>query len=110
MVKFALLGAAALQATVVLGALTSQSLPARDEELRLVKTSEEDAGTWMTEEQKFEQLISKGIHFADITDTMELETLPRRPHGGRRSKAGHVPEQREPPVRGQPAHLEAVAE
>ncbi|KAK6819653.1 hypothetical protein PG995_011051 [Apiospora arundinis] len=75
MVKFALLGAAALQATVVLGALTSQSLPARDEELRLVKTSEEDAGTWMTEEQKFEQLISKGIHFADITDTMELETL-----------------------------------
>ncbi|KAK8051470.1 peptidase family M28 [Apiospora rasikravindrae] len=70
MVRFARLGAAALHATVVLGALTAQSLPARDEELRLVKTSEDDAGTWMTEEQKFEQLISKGIHFADITDTM----------------------------------------
>lgn len=77
MVRFALLGATALQATVVLGALTSQSLPARDEELRLVKTSEEDAGTWMTEEQKFEQLISKGIHFADITDTMV--SSPSRP-------------------------------
>ncbi|KAK8059784.1 peptidase family M28 [Apiospora saccharicola] len=75
MVKLALLGATALHAAAVLGALTAQSLPARDEELRLVKTSDEDAGTWMTEEQKFEQLISKGIHFADITDTMELETL-----------------------------------
>ncbi|KAK8080030.1 Leucine aminopeptidase 1 [Apiospora hydei] len=70
MVRFVLLGAAALHATVVLSALTAQSLPARDEELRLVKTSEDDAGTWMTEEQKFEQLTSKGIHFADITDTM----------------------------------------
>ncbi|KAK8090681.1 peptidase family M28 [Apiospora phragmitis] len=75
MVRFALLGAAALHATVALGALTAQSLPARDEDLRLVKTSEDDAGTWMTEEQKFERLISKGIHFADITNTMELETL-----------------------------------
>ncbi|KAK7956710.1 Leucine aminopeptidase 1 [Apiospora aurea] len=65
MVRFVLLGAAALHATVALGALTAQSLPARDEELRLVKTSEDDAGTWMTEEQKFEQLTSKG----------ELETL-----------------------------------
>lgn len=70
MVKFAILGATALHAAAVLGALTAQSLPARDEELRLVKASEEDAGTWMTEEQKFERLISKGIHFADITDTM----------------------------------------
>lgn len=42
----------------------------RDEGLRLVKTSEDDAGTWMTEEEKFEKLISKKIGFMDITETI----------------------------------------
>jgi leucyl aminopeptidase len=42
----------------------------RDEGLRLVKTSEDDPGTWMTEEEKFEKLISKKIGFMDITETI----------------------------------------
>uniref|UniRef100_A0A8H7NPD5 Peptide hydrolase n=1 Tax=Bionectria ochroleuca TaxID=29856 RepID=A0A8H7NPD5_BIOOC len=47
----------------------------RDEGLRLVKTSEDDPGTWMTEEEKFEKLISKKIGFMDITETIELESF-----------------------------------
>jgi bacterial leucyl aminopeptidase len=39
-----------------------------DSELRLVKTSEEDPGQWVTEAQKFELFTSKNIGFIDITD------------------------------------------
>lgn len=53
--------------------------------LRLVKTSEEDAGTWVTEDEKFEKYTSKGIGFIDITDiavsfltsTLELSLAKR---------------------------------
>ncbi|KAF7540797.1 hypothetical protein G7Z17_g12105 [Cylindrodendrum hubeiense] len=48
---------------------------ARDEGLRLIKTSEEDPGVWLTEEEKFEKFISKKIGFMDITETPELENL-----------------------------------
>jgi hypothetical protein len=41
----------------------------RAQGLRLVKTSDDDPGTWMTEEEKFDKLISKKIGFSDITDT-----------------------------------------
>lgn len=41
---------------------------AGDSELRLVKTSEEDPGQWVTEAQKFELFTSKNIGFIDITD------------------------------------------
>ncbi|KAH7038156.1 leucyl aminopeptidase [Microdochium trichocladiopsis] len=60
---------------VALGAalLHSTSLfVAAADEFRLVKTSDEDAGTWMTEEQKWD-LTAQGIRFIDITDTIELE-------------------------------------
>ena len=43
---------------------------ARAQGLRLVKTSDEDPGTWMTEEEKFERLISRRVGFVDITDTL----------------------------------------
>lgn len=46
------------------------ALKAREKGLRLVKTSEEDPGVWLTEEEKFDQLISKKIGFVDITDTL----------------------------------------
>lgn len=46
------------------------TLKAREKGLRLVKTSEEDPGIWLTEEEKFDQLISKKIGFVDITDTL----------------------------------------
>ena len=43
--------------------------PADDaSELRLIKTSPEDAGTWVTEEQKLSEYTAKGIGFVDITD------------------------------------------
>ncbi|KAI0515141.1 Zn-dependent exopeptidase [Xylaria bambusicola] len=61
-----------------LAAVRSEGRPIlgqRVDGLRLVKTSEEDAGTWMTEEEKFEKLTSKRIGFMDITDTMELEAM-----------------------------------
>ncbi|KPM43230.1 hypothetical protein AK830_g3346 [Neonectria ditissima] len=57
------------------------SLSARDilenraKGLRLVKTSDEDPGVWLTEEEKFDKLISKKIGFVDITDTQDLEGL-----------------------------------
>lgn len=47
-----------------------QAIPANkaDAGLRLVKTSEEDPGQWVTEAQKFELFTSKNIGFIDITD------------------------------------------
>jgi hypothetical protein len=38
------------------------------EELRLIKTSEADPGTWVTEEQKITDYVAKNIYFIDITD------------------------------------------
>lgn len=38
------------------------------EGLRLVKTSENDKGTWMTEDQK-DALTGKHVNFVDITET-----------------------------------------
>lgn len=53
------------------------SLPAApvppSEGLRLVKVSEDDEGTWVTEDQKFDLFISKKINFVDVTDTWQLE-------------------------------------
>ncbi|KAF8538688.1 bacterial leucyl aminopeptidase [Trichophaea hybrida] len=45
------------------------------EELRLVKTSEDAPGVWVTEEEKFTRFISKGLRFIDITETRDLEAL-----------------------------------
>lgn len=49
------------------------SLPAAptppSEGLRLVKVSEDDEGTWVTEDEKFDLFISKKINFVDVTDT-----------------------------------------
>ncbi|KAJ0162807.1 Leucine aminopeptidase 1 [Colletotrichum tanaceti] len=43
--------------------------------LRLVKTSEDDAGSWVTEDEKYEKYTSKGIGFIDITDISDEEVL-----------------------------------
>ncbi|KAL0940294.1 leucine aminopeptidase [Colletotrichum truncatum] len=43
--------------------------------LRLIKTSEEDPGTWVTEDEKFEKYTSKGIGFIDITDITDEGVL-----------------------------------
>ncbi|EGR50305.1 uncharacterized protein TRIREDRAFT_105279 [Trichoderma reesei QM6a] len=44
-------------------------------ELRLVKTSEDDAGQWVTEQEKFDRFTSKNIGFIDITDIKDEEVL-----------------------------------
>lgn len=69
--------AAATAATTAAATTTASLLPgssevadATSQGLRLVKTADEDPGTWMTEEEKFEKLISKKIGFMDITDTL----------------------------------------
>ncbi|KAI5920915.1 bacterial leucyl aminopeptidase [Camillea tinctor] len=65
-----------LQACLALAAVPAVPVvDRRADGLRLVKTSDEDPGTWMTEEEKFENLVSKRIGFMDITDTMELEAI-----------------------------------
>lgn len=55
-------------------------LKAREEGLRLVKTSDEDPGVWVTEEEKFEQFISKKIGFMDVTETLVRASLPIQEH------------------------------
>ncbi|KAJ8129542.1 hypothetical protein O1611_g4086 [Lasiodiplodia mahajangana] len=52
MVAFSRLAVLGTVLPLVLAAVPSEPRPAT--ELRLVKTSEEDPGTWMTEEEKFE--------------------------------------------------------
>jgi leucyl aminopeptidase len=63
----ALLGACAVSAWLV------HAIPATDRhqmhpDLRLIKTSESDLGTWVTEKEKIELYVSKRIGFIDITD------------------------------------------
>ena len=45
-----------------------------DTSLRLIKTSETDPGTWVTEEEKLTDYVAKGIGFIDITDISVSET------------------------------------
>jgi len=76
--RVAVLGAILLQTPLALAAVASEPRPILSKanaELRLIKTSENDPGTWMTEEEKFEKLTSKRIGFMDITETMELEVM-----------------------------------
>lgn len=46
-----------------------------DSSLRLIKTSETDAGIWVTEQEKFDKYTSKGIGFFDITDIQVSQLL-----------------------------------
>lgn len=63
-------------ATLVIGAFASASafVPKYNkagEELRLIKTSDADNGTWYTEQEKLDLFISTPscAHFMDITET-----------------------------------------
>lgn len=40
----------------------------RESSLRLIKTSEDDPGQWVTEEEKYENFTAKKIGFIDITE------------------------------------------
>ncbi|KAF2714273.1 peptidase family M28 [Pleomassaria siparia CBS 279.74] len=48
-----------------------------DSSLRLIKTSELDPGTWVTEEEKIVEYVAKNINFIDITDITNATTLAR---------------------------------
>lgn len=89
--SLAVLGAIALNVSTVCGAVASGSSPSkRADGLRLVKASDEDPGTWMTEEEKYERFTYKNLGFVDITDTLVLSTpwldlvLELMPHTGPR--------------------------
>ncbi|KAI0803683.1 Zn-dependent exopeptidase [Xylaria sp. FL0064] len=78
MVGFSRLAAVGAILPLALAAVRSEPRPILSKpaaELRLVKTSEDDAGIWITEEEKFEKFTSKRIGFMDITDTMDLEAM-----------------------------------
>ncbi|PSK56688.1 Leucine aminopeptidase 1 [Elsinoe australis] len=45
--------------------------------LRLIKTSEEDPGKWVSDEEKIVDYVAKGKHFIDITDITDNEVLTR---------------------------------
>ncbi|KAL7788330.1 hypothetical protein V8C37DRAFT_388199 [Trichoderma ceciliae] len=53
----------------------SAPLTGSSSELRLIKTSEDDAGQWVTEQEKFDKFISKNIGFIDITEIEDDEVL-----------------------------------
>ncbi|KAL2172730.1 hypothetical protein VTG60DRAFT_4176 [Thermothelomyces hinnuleus] len=53
----------------------TESLRATKPWLRLIKTSPEDPGQWVSEEQKIRDYKSKGIGFVDITDITDPEVL-----------------------------------
>ncbi|KAF1985366.1 peptidase family M28 [Aulographum hederae CBS 113979] len=45
--------------------------------LSLIKTSETDPGTWVTDEDKIKKYVSKNIKFIDVTNVTDSETLFR---------------------------------
>ncbi|CAJ2510664.1 Uu.00g062890.m01.CDS01 [Anthostomella pinea] len=88
--KVGVLGALMLQASLAVAAVSvgPEAVSIRRAEgLRLVKISEEDPGTWMTDEEKFEKLTSKYIGFMDITETMELEAMGAQRLANREAQA-----------------------
>lgn len=58
----------ALASVLVTAAPQTDGLIQVEPDLRLIKTSETDPGTWVTEEEKIEKYVSKKINFIDITD------------------------------------------
>ena len=45
-------------------------------DLRLIKTSETDPGTWVTEDEKIENYVAKDIHFIDVTEITVRQSTP----------------------------------
>ncbi|KXJ87141.1 hypothetical protein Micbo1qcDRAFT_139574 [Microdochium bolleyi] len=59
--------------------------------MRLVKTSIDHEGFWVTEAEKFDLLIARHIHFVDITDTRDTELLRRsRPLESRQATSNYT--------------------
>lgn len=58
--------------SIVAALPSTDSSPELDAGLRLIKTSETDPGTWVTEQQKIVDYVAKNIYFIDITDIKVL--------------------------------------
>ncbi|XWW93961.1 hypothetical protein V2A60_001900 [Cordyceps javanica] len=56
-------------------AAPAETLISVDADLRLVKTSAQDPGQWVTEQEKFDRFTSKNIGFIDITDIKDEDVL-----------------------------------
>lgn len=70
-------------ASMAIGAFASASaytpkFNVAGEELRLIKTSDADNGTWFTEQEKLDLFISTPscAHFMDITETQVRASIP----------------------------------
>ncbi|KAH6683558.1 leucyl aminopeptidase [Plectosphaerella plurivora] len=55
--------------------LAAAPVPEDKTGLRLLKTSEDDEGTWVTEEEKISEYMLKHVHFMDVTETQDLEAI-----------------------------------
>ena len=69
------LAVAALAASAGIASARPETTVPDTTTLRLVKTSEDDPGQWVTPEEKYELFTSKGIGFIDITDIKEQRVL-----------------------------------
>ncbi|KAH7021440.1 uncharacterized protein B0I36DRAFT_334452 [Microdochium trichocladiopsis] len=69
--------AALLLTHTTLGSSTTTASPSATHGLRLVKTALDHDGFWVTEQEKFDMLIARHVHFVDITDTRDTELLRR---------------------------------
>lgn len=57
-----------LASSLLAAAVPAETTVLRNPLRRLIKTSEADAGTWVTEEEKITKYVAKNIGFIDITD------------------------------------------
>lgn len=81
-------------AIAVLAASGQLAAAAPRDPVRLVKTSEEDPGQWVTEQEKWELFTSRGVGFIDITDIKDervLENLSTKPTGRISTQAAAFP-------------------
>ncbi len=61
-------GVLVASSSLLVSALPSTDSSNVNTDLRLIKTSEIDPGTWVTEEEKVEKYVAKNINFVDVTD------------------------------------------
>jgi leucyl aminopeptidase len=64
--------------SIVTALPSTESSSAIDAGLRLIKTSEADPGTWVTEEQKIAEYVAQNRYFIDITDIKVRWLEPRK--------------------------------
>lgn len=61
-------GALVASSSLLVSALPSTDSSNVNTGLRLIKTSEADPGTWVTEDEKVASYVAKNINFIDVTD------------------------------------------